>query len=179
MSRPNTGSVTALAVSGLYGHAVDPQQDRLPGRRDRAADGQRGEDADDDEDDRGDRASGPGMSSASKVDPARLVLARPRGHGSGRRPAGLLGRLVQPVEQVAERPAAHASGSRQQPAGQPQVAEEDDQGDDGRAEEQAELGAEPGPEHAVEADALVPQRVGPQVEADAEQQEHGQDERRR
>ena len=46
-----------------------------------------------------------------------------------------------------------------------QVAEQDDQRHDAGRDEQPDLRADPGPEHAVEADAAEPDRVGPQVDA--------------
>ncbi len=71
-------------------------------------------------------------------------------------------------------------GGRDEPVGDEQVADEDDQRAEQRRAEQAPLGAEARPEHAVEADAPVPDRVGPQVDARAEQQddaEHDDDDR--
>ncbi len=42
---------------------------------------------------------------------------------------------------------------------------------EGGGHEQPDLRAEACPEHAIEADALVPQGVGPQIEPEAEQHE--------
>ena len=164
MSRPKTGSVTALAVSGQNGTRLLPQQDRLPGRprRTRRWSARRGRATTT----RTIRAIGvrSGMSSASNVTRARLVRGLPATAAAAAcRPAGPPRSADRTGRGTTRRSRRRR---RHEPTGQPQVAEEDDQGDDGRAEEQAELGAEPGPEHRVEADALVPQRVGPQVEAE-------------
>ena len=48
--------------------------------------------------------------------------------------------------------------------GQPQIAEQHDEADDQRTDEQRRLRADPGPEHALEADRVEPQRVGREVD---------------
>src|SRR6185436_5715656 len=58
-----------------------------------------------------------------------------------------------------------------EPAGQPQVAKEDDHGDEAAGHEQAALRAEAGPEDLVEPDASVPDRVGPELDPDHEHQD--------
>ena len=66
-------------------------------------------------------------------------------------------------------------GRRHEPVREQQVAEQDDQRDEAGRDEQARLGAEPGPEHAVEADALVPDGVGPEVDARGRKDEERED----
>ena len=61
-------------------------------------------------------------------DPLRVVGGLPSTAAAAG--IGLLGRLVQSIEQVAER-AAGPTRRRHEPSGQPQVAEEDDEGDHG------------------------------------------------
>src|SRR4029078_10023118 len=59
--------------------------------------------------------------------------------------------------------------------GQPQVAEQDDEREHERPESEADRRRDPGQEDGVEPDALVPQPIGPQVEAEAEEQEDPDD----
>ena len=66
-------------------------------------------------------------------------------------------------------------GRRQEPTGQPEVEQEEDQGRDPAGREQADLGQDACPENALEADALVPDRVGQEVDPDPEQDHHDHD----
>ena len=99
-----------------------------------------------------------------RADPAAAERARP--------PPGRVGvgaASFRPVDQPARscRRARPAAGGRQ-PAGQPEVAEQDDERDQRARRGTARLDPEAGPEHRVEADAAVPDRVGPEVEPDDE-----------
>src|SRR4029079_5861959 len=68
--------------------------------------------------------------------------------------------------------AAVAARGRKEPAGEPQVAEQDEQHDDGAEGEETDLDTEPAPEDRVVADARVPDRVGPELDADREHEDH-------
>ena len=64
---------------------------------------------------------------------------------------------------------------RREPAGEPQVPEQDHERDDEGPDPERDRRRRSRPEDGVEADARVPQRVGPEVDPDAEQQEDGDD----
>ena len=121
-----------------------------------------------------------GMSSRSKEPASSSARARP-GNGPPTEPAGAatharralrlaLG-LGQAVRHLAEPARLLGIGRGRQAPGEPQVEQQHDQRDDQGAEEQADLDADAGPEDAVEADALVPDRVGPEVDAGAGQED--------
>ena len=117
------------------------------------------------------RPIGTGSGSSTGAD-GRAARAPGRGappHGSHgpRWPAliGVRGGLVEPVDPAAER-AALAGRRRGEPAGQPEVAEEDREGEDEPGDEQPDLDADAGPEDLVVADALEPDRVGPELDPD-------------
>ena len=92
-------------------------------------------------------------------------VARAPGTRTPRGPLGLALRLGQTVRHLAPAARLVGVGRRGEAAGQPQVGQQDDEGDDERREEQPDLRTQPGPEDAVEADAVVPDRVGPEVDA--------------
>ena len=98
---------------------------------------------------------------------------RSRASSSGGRsgcPPRLAGRLGQALEERADAGGPGARPAGDEPVGQEQAAEEQDQADDERAGEQAGLGAHPGPEDGLEADAAEPDRV--RDEADDRPAEH-------
>ena len=166
MSRPKIGIHDRARRLGREGHAVLPEQDGLPGGGHRAGHGEGDEDAQGDEAHPGDRCE---VRHVLHPERDRLRLL---GRVAASRAATLgilLGCLVQPLEQRPE----GATGPRRvrrrhEPTGQPEIAEQDDERADAGNQEQGDLGAQSRPEHAVEADALVPQHVCPQVEPDRE-----------
>ena len=175
MSLPNTGSTTGLAPAGAYGTrfsqrrivcqspAIEPaivSATRTattamipPAQRGRIRNVAGG-----DVDSR--------AAAACRVLPRRTPRA-PRVLGS-------LRGLVEAVDQRPERAAVAARG-RQEPAGEPEVSEQHEQDEDAAEHEQPNLHPEPPPEDGVVADARVPDRVGPELDAD---REHENDEDR-
>ena len=125
MSLPKTGSVTAVAPSGRERDLVRPEQDRLPRRR-RASRRWSGRSA-------RTRATRPtpaigvrsGRSSASKTS----VRGSPNGGSAGPSPAaGARGRGLVDRSMMLRRPASPVAG-RRAAAGEPEVAEQDHQGE--------------------------------------------------
>ena len=121
-----------------------------------------------------------GMSSAFQ---ATRVERRSSGGLQRRAPPGApdlrgLGRLVEPLEQVAHRPAP-GDRRRRQAAGEPQVAEQHDQRQHEPEREQPDLRGDPRPVHVRVPDALEPQRVGPDLDAEREERDQRQDDERR
>src|SRR6185436_18942065 len=114
-----------------------------------------------------------GTSSATRVVPVTPATEgrRPIAAGIGRG-----GRFVEPVDPRPERTGL-AALRRREPAGEPQVAEQDDQRDDECRDTEPDGREHPRPEDAVEADAGVPEGVGPQVETDTEQEDHPEDDK--
>ena len=139
--------------------AVDPEQDRLPRPRHRAADEQRDEQGDPAEDPAGERGQVRHVAGVEGDGVGRLVARTGRGRGrtSRRRVAaaslvGRLGRVVDPVDQrpdASRRPAV--ARRRRQPPGQPQVAEQDDRGEHERPDPESERRGDPRPEDRIEA----------------------------
>ena len=64
----------------------------------------------------------------------------------------------------------------QQAASQPDVAQQEEEGDDECQDEEAALRPDPRPEDRVIAHAVVPDRIGPEVEQEAAQDEQEEDE---
>ena len=156
---------------GREGHPVHPQQDRLPRRGERAGDGHREQDRDDAEGEAGERHE---VRQVLGLEDDRPLVPRiPAAIPAPRVGAGL-GRVVQPADEAPQARAA-LGRRRAQPSGEPEVAEEDDQRDAESGDEQPDLGGDPRPEDAIEPDALEPDRVGPQVDAEGEQEEQPDD----
>ena len=85
-------------------------------------------------------------------------------------------RLVDAIHQGPERTAgAVRVGRWHEPAGQVDVQEQDREAAEQRRREQPDLGAQARPEDGIETDALVPERVGPEVQPEAEEQEDEQE----
>ena len=109
----------------------------------------------------------------SGMSPGVTSMAAPRrrvgfSQGAPARTPRVLGPLRGLVEAVDQRPerAAVAARGRQEPAGEPEVAEQHEQDEDAAEHEQPDLHPEPPPEDGVVADARVPDRVGPELDAD-------------
>ena len=159
--------------------AVDPEQDGLPRPRHRAADDDREEQRQGTQDPACERSKVGHVGRLEDDRPRRADVAErvtaptERRAGAVATGIGRLGRLVEPVEQGAER-ATPGRRRRRQAAGQPEVAEQHDERDEEGADAQPDRRGQPRPEDRVEADARVPQDVGPQVDPDAEQQEDAQ-----
>ncbi len=186
MSLLKIGSVTEAV--GENGHAVDPEQDGLPrpGHRRSEDDGDEQRDpAEDPAGERGQVRQVAGIEDDGAARPvvgAARVVARPpeRVAAAERGPwaaslVGRLGRRVDPVDDRLEPAAALAVRGRRQATGKPQVPEQDEERQDERADPESERRRQAGPEDGIEADARVPQGIGPQVEPDGEQQEDADD----
>ena len=172
MSRPKTGSVdgrgavgengTRFAHSRTVSHAAPSEP------ADRAGRGRRATTV------RAMPASGRQVGHVVGLEGDRLAARRTRraaGPAPVRRRVGL-GGLVEPVdERRGGCPAPSPGGGLSRPASQ-RFPSRTTSGEHEAADEQPEPGADPGPEDAVEPDARVPEGVGPQVDADAEQEEN-------
>ena len=187
MSRPKTGSTTAVAPADREGHAVLPEQDRLPAAGQRAGRPERGEHGDDHQAGDGERREVrhlvglEGDRRARGRRPRRRAARWVRGAGSRtdrsaragpRWWRGPLRRGGPRSRACAARPPRRAAGRGGRPArgwrrGRRARRE-------GRREE-ADLRPEAGPEDRVEADALEPDRVGGEVQADADEEDGGEE----
>ena len=152
------------------GHLLRPKQHGLPGGAKRAADRHRQEDGEDGQRHAGQRRQ---VRDVVRLERDRPWLPEPA--WTARAAAGTrLRRFVDAIDKAAEaaRPLARW---RAQPRGQPEVREQDDEGNDETGREQPGLGTQTRPEDAIEADARVPQGIGPQVDAEAEQDDDRDD----
>ena len=157
-------------------HAVDPQEDRLPGRRDRGADEDREEEGEGPEGDAGERGQ---VRQVSRLKGdltwgAVAVAGTTELTGPVARRLGRLCRFAEPIDERSKWLASF-DGRRRQVAGQEQIRQQENGGHEERAEEEADRRAEASEEDGVETDADIPQGVGPQVQPDAEQEEQRED----
>ena len=122
---------------------------------------------------------GPGAAAAAGAGPLPRSAPRATRPGHAGVPLRLALRLRHPPDGVAQAARLLGVGRRGEPTRDPQVEQQRDQRDEQRPDEQPELRPDAGPEDRVEADGLVPDGVGPQVDAHAqqEQQEHDHDDR--
>ena len=171
MSRPKIGSVTERGRGER--HPVLPQQDLLPVRGERDRDAQRDQDREPGQHPAGQRREVRDVAAIEDEDRARSVVATTRLAPPTDRSA--LGRGIGEAFGPAPQRTRTDGHPGDQATGEPQVAQEEHARDDQPDEEQLELRAEPGEEHAVEPDAAIPDRVGPQVEERARQEQDHED----
>ena len=160
-------------------HAVLPEQHGLPRRGQRARHTEGEEDDQTGEHPRRDRAEvGDVVGVPGDARRAPVVGRAPAPGATGAPDLRGLGRLVEPIEQVAHGPAA-GDWRRRQAAGKPQVAEQDDERQHEPEHEQPNLGGDSRPVHVRVPDALEPQRVGPDLDAECEERNQRQEDERR
>ena len=181
MSRPKIGSVTAIAASGENGTRLIQSSTVSHAPRHEPPMTSAMKHGDAAEHPAGERrrsgrspaskAIAPRASSAPACRPARIADGPRLARSSAAWAASLMRSHDRP-----ERPAAAASsGGRHEPAGQPEVPEQDDEGEDERPDEQPDLARRGGSRRRCRSRRSVPQGVGPQVEPEAEQQEEADD----
>ena len=158
--------------------SVQIEQDRLPCPRHGPADEQGDEQRDAAEDPAGERGE---IRHVAGLEGDRLAVPEPVAPAAKPLAAriapvvGCLGGFVDAVHDRAERPGALGGWRRGKASGQPDVAEQDDGGDQEGRDPEPQRRDDARPEDRVEPDALEPQGIGPQVDPDAEQQEDGDD----
>ncbi len=171
---------------GLVGrerHPMHPQEQRLPGARHGPGNAE-GEQHREPQHDPGADRDQVGQflgSGRERQVPRALATARPeRAERAAARPHPRIPvRLALGLREAAgDRPQAAGSlrvHRRGQPARQDEVADEDHQCDQQPRDEQADLRPQARPEHRVEADAAVPDGIGPQVDAGPREQDDQDD----